>query len=61
MKFGSKLSHGFTNQCFYTVLRGKKSHKPKYFGQFIFQNVQNVIFEILKMFKKEMKLTITTC
>ena len=63
-KFRSKFNRGFTNhgylhcailKAFYDFTE-KRDQKARD-SQFLFQNVQNEAFEILKMFKNYMKFT----
>ena len=68
LKFRLKFNHGFTThgclQCaILTALYGfkeKRAHKARD-SQFVFQNAENEIFEIFKMFKNNIKFTRTTC
>ena len=68
MKYRSEFKHGFTNHgCLncatLKVLHGfqeKRAHKSRDM-QFFFQNVQNEIFKIFKMFKNNMKFTRGAC
>ena len=68
MKYRSEFKHGFTNRdCLHCAIlkalhgfREKRVHKARDM-QFFLQNVQNEIFQILKMFKRSMKLTTAAC
>ena len=67
MKFTSKFNLSFTNRgCLHCAIlkvlcnfKEKRAHKARYM-QFFNQNVQNEIFNILKMFKNNMKITRAT-
>ena len=58
-KIKAKFNHGFTNHCrwhcailkAFCGLKGAKDYKTRG-SQFFFQNLQNEIFEIFKVFKK---------
>ena len=59
MKFRSKFNHGFTNRrCLDSAIL--KAYKTRNM-QFFFQNVQNKIFKILKIFKYNMNFTRAAC
>ena len=68
LKFRSKFNPIFTcHGCLnYAILRPiygfkvRRDHKAKH-SRFPFQNVQNEIFEILKMFKNNMKIARAGC
>ena len=63
LKFRSKLNPGFTNHgCLHCAIlkalygfKDKRDHKAKD-SQFLFQNVQNHIFNILKLFRKQYEI-----
>ena len=64
LKFRSKFNPAFTNYCYlhcailkvYRVLK-KQGKDSLFLFLFLFQNVQNEIFVILKIFQKYMKFT----
>ena len=68
MKHRSEFKHGFTNRgCLpWPILKAfhrfqeKRVYKLRDM-QFFFQNVQNEIFKIFKMFKNNMKFTRAAC
>ena len=68
MKFRSKFNHGLANRgCLDCAIlkplygfKEKRALKARNM-QFFLQNVQNEIFEILKMFKYNMKFTRAAC
>ena len=63
LKFRSKFNHGFPNQDYLRCaiqkalqkVKVKRSHETK--DQFLFQNVQNLIFDIFTTFKNSMHFT----
>ena len=68
MKFRSEFKHGFTNHgCLHCAIlkslhgfKEKGTHKSRDM-QLFFQNVQNEIFKILKMFQNNKKFTRAAC
>ena len=60
MKYGSEFKHGFTNcDCLHSAILkalhnflARRTHKSRDM-RFFFQNVQNEIFKIFKMFKRQ--------
>ena len=68
IKFVSKFNHSFINRgCLHCAIvkvlygfKEKRAHKVREI-QFFLQNVQNVIFKILKMFKNNTKFTRAAC
>ena len=68
MKYRSEFKHGFSNRghlpmCYSKALHSfqeKRANKSRDM-QFFFQNVQNEIFKIFKMFKNNMKFTRSAC
>ena len=68
MKYRSKFKHGFTNRgCLHCAIlktlhnfKEKRAHKTRNM-QFFFQNAQNEIFKLLKIFKNNTKFTRAAC
>ena len=68
MKYRSEFKHGFINcgslHCAILnalhAFKEKRAHRSRDM-QFLLQSVQNEIFKILKMFKKNMKFTKAAC
>ena len=68
MKYRSEFKHGFTNRgCLHCAIlkalhsfQEKRAHKSRD-KQFFFQDVQNKIFKISKMFKNNIKFIRAAC
>ena len=65
LKFRSKFNHGFTNHGYVHCatlksFMAKIAHEARD-NQFLFQNVQDEIFEVFKTFKNKMKFTRAGC